>query len=387
VALQRGVALVPRRVDDGVRMIEVVDGVVEVDGDRLTGRELGDRLGRDADLILQVSYLTREDQARLADGTGDTPQPDVPPAEPRPTIDRPQIRSGDLVRIGGSVRVPRDERVEGDVVVVMGSADIDGEVEGEVTVVMGSLNLGPEAVVRDEVNVIGGSLNRQPGARIDGTINEVGLGGPGFRGPDFDFPNPLAALWFRVGNLAGTMFRASVMVLLALLVFALGRTPVERIADRTAVDPVRSGFVGLLAELLFIPLLVVVVVVLAVSIVGIPLLALVPFGVLAVGVLMIVGFTGLAYQLGRVLTNRFAGEPSATSPYLVLTVGVVAIMAVTILARLTSLGLGFLGTPVAAVGFAVEYLAWTIGFGATILAWFGARRGPVAPPPPLPTTT
>jgi hypothetical protein len=36
----------------------------------------------------------------------------------------------------------------------------------------------------------------------------------------------------------------------------------------------------------------------------------------------------------------------------------------------------------------VEYIAWTIGFGATILVWFGSRRTPAAAgtPPPLPTT-
>jgi hypothetical protein len=67
VALQRGVALVPRRADGGVRMIEIVDGLVRVDGDTVTGRELNDRLGRDADLILQVSYLSPEAQAQLVE--------------------------------------------------------------------------------------------------------------------------------------------------------------------------------------------------------------------------------------------------------------------------------------------------------------------------------
>ena len=58
---------------------------------------------------------------------------------------------------------------------------------------------------------------------------------------------------------------------------------------------------------------------------------LVPFGVLAVGVLMVVGFSGLAYHLGRIVTGKFgwAGD----NVYLTVTLGVVAIMAVTLVAR------------------------------------------------------
>jgi hypothetical protein len=392
--IQRGVALVPRFDNAGFRIVEIVDGVVEVDGERLTGRELNDRLRRDAELMLQVSYLDRDGLAALASSAGAAPgagialpAPPAPPESPEPplpSIPRPQVRNGDLVRIGGSVRVARDERVEGDVVVVMGSADIDGEVEGEVTVVMGSLNLGPDAVVQDNVQVVGGRLNRQPGARVLGSINEVGLGDGDVRpSVGFPFPNPFRAFWTRVGNFAGTVLRLVLVVLLVLVAVALARSPVELIAARTAADPLRSGFVGLLAELLFIPLLVVVVVVLAVSIVGIPLLALVPFGIVGVAALMVVGFAGLAYQIGRYLANRLGWSGST---YLEVTVGVVAIMGLTLVARLASLAVGsFVGAPVAVLGYAVEYVAWTVGFGATLLAWFGSRRpAPVAPPPPLP---
>ena len=55
VALQQGVALVPRESGSLVRMIQVVDGVVTVDGETLTGQQLRDRLGADADLVLQVT--------------------------------------------------------------------------------------------------------------------------------------------------------------------------------------------------------------------------------------------------------------------------------------------------------------------------------------------
>ena len=60
-----------------------------------------------------------------------------------------------------------------------------------------------------------------------------------------------------------------------------------------------SGFTGLLAQLLFIPVLVLTVVMLAVSMIGIPLLVLVPFGVVAFLLAMLVGFAGVALRVGQ----------------------------------------------------------------------------------------
>jgi hypothetical protein len=58
--------------------------------------------------------------------------------------------------------------------------------------------------------------------------------------------------------------------------------------------------------------------------------------------------------------------------------GVLAIALITLVARATAIvGGGFFAFPVAFVGYVVEYLAWTLGFGAAILAWhryYRARR-------------
>src|SRR5688572_3666294 len=66
LALQNGVGLVPRDRNSDIRLIEVRDGAVSINGDTVTGRELRDRVGRDADLILRLSYLDAADQRRLA---------------------------------------------------------------------------------------------------------------------------------------------------------------------------------------------------------------------------------------------------------------------------------------------------------------------------------
>jgi hypothetical protein len=105
--------------------------------------------------------------------------------------------------------------------------------------------------------------------------------------------------FLRVGGLVGTLLRVTLLILSTLVVVALGGRFVEAIADRTATEPLRSGFAGLLAEVLFVPMVVITIVVLAVSIIGIPLLILVPFAMVLAVVPMLVGFTGVAYQVAR----------------------------------------------------------------------------------------
>ena len=114
-------------------------------------------------------------------------------------------------------------------------------------------------------------------------------------------------------------------------------------------------------------------------IVGIPLLVLVPFAVVLLGLVMLVGFTGAAYQAGSIVLHRFGRD--GQNPYLAVAAGIVVIAAVTLVAKLVSMAGGFLvGMPFTFVGYLVEYLAWTVGFGAAILAWFNLRRRPASHP-------
>jgi len=181
-----------------------------------------------------------------------------------------------------------------------------------------------------------------------------------------------AFLW-RVGGLVATLLRVALLILLALVVVAFGPGVVTRIADHTAVDPLRAGLIGFFAELLFFPLMVITIIVLAVSIIGIPLLVLVPFGIVLALVVLLVGFTGVAYQIGRTLHARFGWTERGA--YASVALGVLVIAALTVLARSAALvGGGMLGFPLAALGYLVEYAAWTIGFGAAIMVWLRGRR-------------
>jgi hypothetical protein len=387
VALQRGVALVPRQAGSSIRLIQIEGGVVTVDGQALTGAQLRDRLGRDADLIVQASYLTPQQQRELAGAASGVTAVAPAPTGTAEAVVRTAVSRGDRVRFGESLRIAANERVEGDVVVFGGSADVDGEITEDLVVFGGSLRLGPQAVVRGEVTVMGGSLDRAPGAQIFGRINEV-TGGPWMFRRGWRWSNLFGSFWSRVGSLAATVLRLTLFVLLGFVIVAFGRNAIEQVAARTAATPLRSGLIGLLAEVLFLPVLIITCVVLAVSIVGIPLLALVPFAVLLLMLVMLVGFVGLAFHVGRRLAATLGWvEPG---PYAALAIGVVTIGAVTLVAKLGALAGGFLLAPLTAVGYFVEYVAWTVGFGAALLYWyetqtrFGPRRQ-AAPATPTPS--
>jgi hypothetical protein len=377
VALQQGVALVPLEAASGVRMIQIAGGVVTVDGEALTGQQLRDRLGPDADLVLQATYLDLQRQRELA-GTvaaaapAASSQDSQPADEPADQIARTQVTRGDMVRFGGDVAVGLNERIQGDVVSIGGSVTVEGEVTGDVVAIGGPVTLGSQAVVRGDLNVVGGSLTRAPGARVFGDLNEVGAGASGGFGRGRGWSHGFGSFWPRFGSLAATIFRMALLVLLGLIALAFGRRPVERIAARTATSPLRAGLVGLLAEILFLPVLILLVVLLAVSIVGIPLLALVPFAILLVVLVMLVGFVALAYQIGGRLTARLGW--TERGDYLAVVLGIVAIGGLTLVAKLAALAGGFLvGAPLTALGYIVEYVAWTVGFGATILALYEAQ--------------
>ena len=392
VALQQGVALVPRAPDATYRLIQIVNGVITVDGQTLTGGELRTRLGQDADAVTRVSYLDAPGQRELAGAAAQAPAPAAAAQPPVETPRREQTRRGAIVRFGESVTVGRDERVDGDVVALGGSVTVDGEVTGEVAAIGGSVTLGPTARVGGDIAVVGGSLRRSPGAVVEGDIEEVGRGTGGrFGRRGWRFGDVFGTFWSRMGSLAATALRLCLLALLGVVAVAFGRTQLEGIGASASASPLRAGLVGLLGQVLFVPVLVLTVVVLAVSIIGIPLLVLVPFGILLFVLMMLAGFLGLAFQVGQAVTRRFGWE--GRGAFAAVAFGVVAIGFLTLTAKLIALaGGGVVGIPIAILGYALEYVAWTVGFGAAILTWHQsqtarrARKHTPEPPPAPPVT-
>jgi hypothetical protein len=396
----------PRSASGAVRLVELGGtGAIAIDGAPATGAEVRDKLGADADAVIQLSYLDMAQRRALFGGAAAAAPPSSPAAPPLPEpstapiqpvppppveAERRRTRRGDQVRFGGNVRVGEDELVVGDVVAIGGSARIDGEVRGEVVAVGGNVELGPRALVTQDIAVIGGRLERAEGSRVQGELHEVGIGEIDFgdwRMGDWR-PRPFRG-FSRTLALMSTLGRVAILCVLGALVMLLGREYVERTSLRAAAEPLKAGAIGFLAQLLFLPVLIITIVILVVTIVGIPLLLLIPFALLALALIALLGFTSIAYRVGQFVSERFGWGVSG--PYATTVLGILVVVSPLLLARLLSLFGGPI-VPMAfglgVIAFVVEYVVWTIGFGAVALARLDRPRPPAvpiaAPPPVLP---
>jgi hypothetical protein len=401
--LTRGIAL--RSKSRPALLIEIMnDGEIAIDGAPVSGRELRERLGADADLILQLSYLDADERRALvgADRREQTeappphpPEPTHEPEAPHPPEDsedrRVREHIGERVAVFGRVNVERDQVVDGQVVTVFGSSRIDGEVRDQVVSVFGSIELGPESRVDGDVTVVAGQLHRAPGSVVTGSAREIGLGGT----PSFSIH---AMPWWDTmymfhpfsytARLMGTVFRLILLMLLGAIALLIAREPVERIADRMTAEPLKAAVVGVLAELLFFPLLVLTCVILAITIIGIPLLLFVPFLIVGLLFVLLGGFIGAAYSIGGLASARLGAE--TRQPYVRLVLGIFIIFLPLLLSRL----FGVVGGPMyifagvlALFAFLIEYVAWTMGFGAALMGMFERWRSSRRPADSVVTST
>ncbi len=390
VPLTGGVALRPKKRAGNVRLIEIADGSIAINGTTVTGGELRERVGSDADAILRLSYLKESEYRVLfpppsepVETPRDEPQPDVSerPAGP------PRTRTaGDRVRVFGDVTVERDEAIR-EAVAVFGSVKVDGEVRQEVVSVFGNIDLGPDAVVYGDVVAVGGRVRRADGARTRGSVTEVSLAEISLGDPDFRMNVPH---WFRgwgaplhwfgggfgaVPRLVGTIVRLGLILLVAGIALLVARPAVEGAARRVSDEPIKTTLVGLAAQLLIFPVLLLTALVLVVTVIGIPLILLLPFVVLLLVLMAVVGFTGTGAAVGGALLRRLG--VASPSPFLEVVAGIIILLSPLLVGRMLAVG----GWPVApfavmlvSIGFIVELLAWSSGFGAALTNAFTRWR-------------
>jgi hypothetical protein len=382
VPLTGGVALRPKTETRDLRLIELADGAIVINGTPVTGREVRDRLGADADAILRLSYMAVDRQRALfapektTPSAGDASRDSQPPlerVEPAPSREPRRARrsQGDRVRIFGDVTVAEDEEITGQVIAVMGSVRVNGEVGDQVVAVLGSVELGPHAVVGGDIVSVGGRVRRSPTAQVRKAVTEVSISDSNLhlRLPWFDAvgPWPFFVSFGALPRLLGTGFRLVLLLLLTGMAFLVARRGVESAAQRVSDSPVKMTIVGLLAEILVAPVLLLMGLVLAVSIIGIPLLLLLPFLVVLLLLMAVVGFAGTAAAIGNSVQRRLTHDGS--SPFLSVAIGVLVILSPLLVGRVIALA-GWPATPIAvllvALGFSVELLAWASGFGAML---------------------
>jgi uncharacterized RDD family membrane protein YckC len=295
--------------------------------------------------------------------------------EERPARSTSRSRSGrsslgDLVVFGNDVTVKENETAH-DVVVIGGSAIIDGKVTGDLVVVLGRAQLGPKSEVRRDLTVVGGTLDVDPGAKI--SRHRVVVGG------NHKILQHLVWLkwpsqWFNTGLLMARPLPhqygwswavAGIAFLLYVVIAVLFPRQVQASVTALEERPGNALLTGFLAFMLVGPVLLL----LALTVIG---LAVIPFAICA----MIA-----AFLFGKVAVYRYAGHQIGTqtgwsalqNPLLALFVGALLFCLI---------------YTVPVLGFMVWGAVAPLGLGAVLLALFNRRSksvgtteaGPTTPP-------
>ncbi len=290
-----------------------------------------------------------------------------------PAPDRPKRRGGghDVDQVGGDVVVEAGQPAR-DAVAVGGSVTVraGGEARDAVAI-LGSVILEPGASVRGAV-AVGGDVRVAAGASVE--RDAVSVGGRVEAGPGATIGGQRTSVPFPVGGhaldlvrshgvevhhplwrVASALARFAVYLAVALFLTLLFPHRVEAVAASMVANPagsVLAGLLGLVAQ----PLLLVL---LLVTVVGIPLIPVQLFGLAAAGAL---GFTALAFQLGRSLLPRGQRGGGVLS----LAIGVAVLV---------------VGTQIPVLGWIVLAALFLLTFGAVIRTRFG--QTPILPTTPV----
>ena len=402
--LSDGWLLQPLDADAGYQAVELDGSELVVDGVAVSADELRARLGDLAEPILRLSDMGAgedDEEGSLEEGGIDVAR-DVERKAKRKHRDQHKVNRSDAqVVVGSSVTIDEDEVardvvvvggslsihgvVKGDAVAIGGPVEVTGEVTGDVAAIGSSVELEAGARIRGDAVSIGGSVEQDPDAVVEGTIQEVpffpslrfgGWSGSGAKishGPDFsvDFSPSRSVFGF-----TWELFGIAVLAMFAALALLVAKNPVERVGRQVAEEPWKSGLVGLLSQILFAPLLVILVLILVISIVGIPFLLLLPFVFIALLLVALLGYAAVALRLGRWSEDRFGWK--FASPFLALLVGIGLIEVWSLVGEILSAGPGpikFFAVMFALFGGLLCYVVWTIGFGAAILSRLGTSAG------------
>ncbi|MEJ2267144.1 MAG: polymer-forming cytoskeletal protein [Anaerolineales bacterium] len=219
------------------------------------------------------------------------------------------IRSSPVVLLpcgAAAVTLEEGSRVNGDVVLLGGTVNVNGNVQGSVVGIGGVVSLGSSAVVDGDLTTVAATLNREEGARIEGQIIT------GFR-PSVNMPLPGGVYIPEVPNVGFTVppflnviwfvFRTFLWAALAVLLVMFLPTQTERAADAIVRQPVLAGGIGLLTAIVA-PLLLVGI---AITIILIPVSLV---GALVLAIAWFFGRIALGLEIGK----RFEQMANQTWP-------------------------------------------------------------------------
>jgi len=300
---------------------------------------------------------------------------------------------GAHILLGQDYDLPEGSTATENVIVFGGTATINGQAESDVVVVGGSIRLGPKSVVKGDVSVVGGSLDRDPAARVDGNVHVAHVSVPWSWGWTWPIAFPgVRRLWWEGAALAFTVGRFALVLFLSVLLVTVAPRRTSSIAARLVTGPGISSLAGVAGEILFAPALVCLAILLVITIVGIPLLAGLPLVAGAFALTWVAGYATVAGLVGA----RLRGADwyvHGIRPVDVF-IGSCVLSIITLVGQVMMFSPAWMSpfaVMVRGTGWMIEYVAWTVGLGAALIAWLrpgGFNPGSVPPVlPPLPSPT
>ncbi len=305
------------------------------------------------------------------------------------------------IRIDEDVDVQAGDTLEGPLVVVDGNAKIAGTVKGDVVVVGGSLRLLPGGEVDGDVRLADASVSRE-GGTVEGELTRVSGAGRGASNEmagrirqqveqetegaaraRHSFGSSLFAPVRRVvgglGGLIQNLFTILVLGLAGAGVAVFAGPRLDAVADTARRSPGRAAAVGLAGSFLLVPVWLLGIVVLTVSIVGIPvMIAWLPLFPLAAAAAGVLGYLAVAHNVGQWLAQsdfRFTDRIRASNPIHTVVAGLVALIGAFMIGNVVSMVpfFGFVRGLLVFLGVIVTIAAAEIGFGAVLLTRAGTR--------------
>jgi hypothetical protein len=299
----------------------------------------------------------------------------------------------DIVKTGRDIVVEEYEEVCGDVVVIGGDVTVKGTVCENVIAVGGNVLVKSTGIIEGDAVGIGGDVETEPGAIIRGERVGVSFCRPipqvrhllGFptttviRFPPFFGGFGGLALFVRI-------IKIMLFLFLGIIVISIVPKNVTKVKDKIRQDFLKSALVGFVAQILILPIFILLIV----TIIGIPVALLVE--PLLILVALILGYTGVSYFIGEKLREGTSLKPE--TPMMTLVIGILAVECVLLLARVVGI-FGHFILPfswiLTFIGWVIWYVAVTVGFGACILTRLGTRPKEVksaqAPTKPSDSTT
>jgi hypothetical protein len=267
----------------------------------------------------------------------------------------------------GNRTIPADTTIRGTIAVARGNVDVFGTVDGDVVALGGNVRVHNGGRIAGDAWSVGGTVTIDGGV-VEGERRAVAL--PRYTGPRMSQHAPLT-VW-QAFKLAVGWFAVLAIIGIGVMLFADAN--LDGVVTELERGVARAFWIGLAGQLLALPGLLIVVVGLAITVLG---LLLVPFAIVAYVVagagLVTLGFLAAA----RLLGGSVAPDNGTASPRGVhlkaLFLGLLAYLALWVATALFSHTPG-VGAVLRMVAVAITWVAATAGLGATISSRAGTHR-------------